>query len=111
MMGVDEATRRPRQEDAMRNATLADDGFAQQGPIRMYGVGDVEWEDLLAPLSPEDRDDEPCAEVLLLRNRPHDCRAQPACVVVRLGGRTGPGRRMHVDDAVRAIRAATTLAA
>jgi len=95
----------------MPTAPLADDGFAPQGPIRMYGVGDVEWEDLLAPLSPEDRDDEPCAEVLLLRKRPHDCRTQRACVVVRLGREIGPGQRMHVDDAVRVIRAATGLAA
>ena len=59
----------------------ADDLFAGQDTIHMYGAGNVAWDDFFAPAASSEG--VPCAEVLLRVIERHEC-DHPACAVVRL---------------------------
>ena len=59
----------------------ADDLFAGQDTIHMYGAGDVAWDEFFAIPAPTDAG--PCEEVLLRVIARHEC-DHPACAVVRL---------------------------
>ena len=61
----------------------ANDPFAGQDTIHMYGAGNVAWDEFLTPVPPADA--EPCAEVLLRAIAGHDC-DHPNCAVVQLRG-------------------------
>ncbi|MEW6582606.1 MAG: hypothetical protein AB1416_07595 [Actinomycetota bacterium] len=78
------------------------------GPVRMFGLGDVDWEDLLPHRAAADG--EPRA-VVIVHHLPASRRETGPGEVVLLGRGAGRPRRAHVDEAIRAIREATGLAA
>ena len=89
---------------------MPQDGLREEwphpGPVRMYGVGEVEWDDLVpergsaGPASAEPR------ALVVIGEVPCGRGDADACVVVVVGSPGGRARRVGVDEAVRMIRAA-----
>jgi hypothetical protein len=76
------------------------------GPVRMYGVGEVDWDDLVPARGPAAREPAEPRALVVIGDGPRARRDRDACIVVVVGSTGGRARRVPLDEAVRMIRAA-----